>query len=137
MKKGLMITGKSCRLSIHSILAALMLVVYSTGAISIDLVHHILHDHAQPALHTGELEKNACHRALYHQDKENGCSHQAHITNAEKCKYNHIVFQPNQLITPQAITRSVFEDHFAFSFYRFTVCETNLFSEFLRGPPAV
>jgi hypothetical protein len=125
------------RLNVRGLLAALLLAVYATGAIGIDLFHHSLHDHSDKALHTEEAEKDPCHLSIYHLDKEDGCDHKTHLTKAEKCKYSHVVFQSNQLLVHPTTTKPSFADCFTPSFYHFCVEETSSLTLSLRGPPVM
>ncbi len=118
-------------------MAALMLAVYATGAIGVDFFHHSLHDHAGQVVHTEEAETDPCHLSIYHQDREDGCEHKAHITKADKCKYSHVVFQSNQLLLTQPIIATPScGDSFVLSLYCFCPTGINCLTQYLRGPPA-
>jgi len=123
------------RFSVRAVIAALMLVIYTTGTTGIDLFHHLFHDHAAPPLHTEVSEQDPCHRFIYHQDKENGCNHKAHLTKAEKCKFSHVVFQSSQLLVHSAFTESSFADYSVPGYYYFCDSKTDCITQSLRGPP--
>ena len=127
--------GKRYRLNFRSGLAAFMLVIYATGTISVDVIHHTLHDHASVELHSGEIEKDSCHRTLYHDDGTNGCDHKAHFKATAKCKYSHVVFQSLQLIAPQTVSKEVFKDLLVLFSYQLSVLESPSRAQPLRGPP--
>jgi hypothetical protein len=42
-------------------------------------------------LHSSEEEKDPCHRAIYHDAKQQGCDHKTHVTSVKKCPLCHIV----------------------------------------------
>lgn len=109
--------------------------IYTVGAISTDFVHHLVHDHSVPAWHAPALEEDPCHRSIFHHDNAHGCEHQAHFRNTEKCKYNHLVFQANQLVTSDTTTEQVFEACAGLSIFSFSFSETGSQTRFLRGPP--
>jgi len=61
--------------------ALLMLACYVVIFFQINLVHHIHHDASdhQHVHHDVETESDACHRAIYHPEENDGCDHDAHI----------------------------------------------------------
>lgn len=135
VKSFLTIRCKRYRLSLQSMVAAVILIVYATGAISIDFLHHVVHDHYDQAAHTEVLEQDPCHRALFHNDAADGCDHNAHFTAAEKCKFSHVVFQPLQLIAPQGVPGETFGELPSACSFKSWNPESSFHTRYLRGPP--
>jgi len=79
-------------LGFQSWVTALLLLLYIGGTIGSDL-EQVLHAHTDVESHSVQNEQNACHRTIYHHEKENGCQHNAHFVKTEKCKNCHSVFQ--------------------------------------------
>lgn len=61
-----------------------LLLVFSLQFLSTDL-HRFLHHHDTESLHSSAREQDACHRAIYHAVKQEGCHHSAHITSKTTC----------------------------------------------------
>ena len=70
------------RLIFQSWMSAFLLFLYITGTISTDLVHQIIHSHADVELHSALNEKDPCHKVIYHHEKDNGCKHTSHLNKA-------------------------------------------------------
>ena len=68
----------------------LLLLLYLTGNVQVESFHEIFHSF-EKALHSHEEEKDPCHRAIYHDEKEKGCEHKTHFTPIKKCPLCHVV----------------------------------------------
>ena len=79
---------KNQRMRIFS--AWLLLLLYLTGNVQVESFHKIFHSFEQ-ALHSTEVEKDPCHRAIYHDAKQKGCDHKTHVTAIKKCPLCHII----------------------------------------------
>jgi len=67
---------------IKQIGALLLLACYVIVFFQVNLIHHIQHDqsdHHSHVHHDVETESDACHRAIYHPEENDGCSHETHI----------------------------------------------------------
>ncbi len=66
---------------VRRISALLMLSCYVLVFFQINLIHHVHHDAEDHhhVHHDEEAEQDACHRAIYHQEQGDGCTHDAHI----------------------------------------------------------
>lgn len=58
--------------------------LYLAGISGVARLHRLSHTH-EVVSHTGEQEKDPCHRALYHQDLDHGCHHETHLTVSDSC----------------------------------------------------
>lgn len=123
--------------SIRSLFSVFLLVIYVVGAIGVDLLHHYIHNHQDTEVHSSIVEKDPCHRSIFHGERENGCDHKAHFTSTEKCKVGHVIFQTQQELT-RAYTRvAVTESTPVIFAYRVSLTTTSLNQPHLRGPPVV
>lgn len=68
----------------------LLLLLYLTGNVQVESFHELFHSFER-ALHSQEEEKDPCHRAIYHDEKEKGCEHKTHFTPIKKCPLCHVV----------------------------------------------
>lgn len=78
-------TGNTIKMRTRGFFICLLLALYLCGTSGFEILHHIIHLHEHAVEHTEQAEEDPCHRALYHQDKENGCEHRSHIVVADKC----------------------------------------------------
>ena len=69
--------------------ALLLLLLYLTGNVQVESFHKVFHSFEQ-ALHSSDEEKDPCHRAIYHDSKQQGCDHKTHVTAVKKCPLCHI-----------------------------------------------
>lgn len=76
--------------SMRTISVLLLLLVYFVGSVQIESIHSIFHD-VELALHSSEQEEDPCHRAIYHDAKDDACDHATHITAVKKCPLCHVV----------------------------------------------
>jgi hypothetical protein len=70
--------------------ALLLLLLYLAGNVQVESFHQVFHSFEQ-ALHSSDQEKDPCHRAIYHDSKQEGCDHKTHFTAVKKCPLCHIV----------------------------------------------
>jgi len=68
----------------------LLLLLYFTANVQVESFHRVFHS-LEKALHSLEQEKDPCHRAIYHEVKNEGCDHKTHVTAIKKCSLCHIV----------------------------------------------
>lgn len=71
--------------------AIFFLLIYGLGAIEVAGIHEALHAED----HTEALEKDPCHRSVFHQTKDS-CEHPTHITAQKKCYLCHLIFQNDE-----------------------------------------
>ena len=81
----------------------LLLLLYVLSVLQIESVHMLFHAHDQVELHTQEQEKDLCHRAIYHGEKENDCGHKTHVKKSDKCSLCAVVFS-GAIIQPENLT---------------------------------
>jgi hypothetical protein len=85
--------------TVKTVSAVLLLLLYFTGSVQVESLHNAFHSFEQ-ALHSTEQEEDPCHRAIYHDEKENACEHKTHVTAVKKCPLCHVVpFSDQQLGT--------------------------------------
>ncbi len=131
------IFDKRVRMNFRSLFSAFLLLIYASGTISVDLVHHAIHNHGDSEVHSAIAEKDACHRTIFHQDTKNGCHHQTHVTKVEKCKFSHVVFQAQQLLTRERTPLVAYESAAFFISCYAPLTTTCLQEPHLRGPPMI
>ena len=74
----------------RKIFALLLLLLYLVGNVEVESFHKAFHSFEQ-ALHSSQDEKDPCHRAIYHNSKQNSCDHKTHLTAVKKCPLCHLV----------------------------------------------
>lgn len=84
-----------------------LLLAYGLQGVSIEFLHGFVHDHAAESVHTIEAESDACHRNIYHGDKENGCRHTAHVKKNNKCSFSEFC-SASKHIAPERIATQLF-----------------------------
>ncbi|MBT1689075.1 hypothetical protein [Dawidia soli] len=80
-----------------SLFAFLLLFLYLAGNLQPEALHHLSHNDEADA-HTAVMEKDPCHRALYHAALGDGCEHTAHYTTPKKCAACHLIFHAAHLV---------------------------------------
>ena len=70
----------------------------------------LFHQHQSFVSHSTEEENDACHRAIYHIEKENACKHESHISKNERCSDCHLICYPDQIIVRSLFVQSVKAD---------------------------
>jgi hypothetical protein len=70
--------------------AIFLLLLYFAGNVQFETFHDIVHSLEQ-SLHSAEQENDPCHRAIYHEVKNDGCDHETHFTEIEQCPLCHVV----------------------------------------------
>ena len=70
--------------------ALLLLFLYFAGNVQVESFHKAFHTFEQ-VLHSSDQEKDPCHRAIYHDSRQQGCDHKTHVTAVKKCPLCHIV----------------------------------------------
>lgn len=78
--------------SLVTYLSIPFLLLYLVGTVELDSFHSLFHSNEEVVLHSAQQEANSCHNAIYHQQKNNVCQHQSHITQLKKCPLCHVVF---------------------------------------------
>lgn len=73
-----------------------LLVIYLLGNVQISLVHQLTHVHHTTA-HTAAAEADACHRAVYHGEVDDGCTHTEHMVNDEQCTLCDMIYKSDQI----------------------------------------
>jgi hypothetical protein len=69
--------------------ALVLLLLYLVGNVQLESFHKVFHSFEQ-ALHSSDQEKDPCHRAIYHDSRQEGCDHKTHVTAVKKCPLCHI-----------------------------------------------
>lgn len=88
--------------TIGKMLPLFFVVLYVVGTTHIEWVHSFAHEHANGVLHSGEEEKDPCHRSIYHNDIEHGCHHDSHLIVSDKCKMCDLVSHGDYVFLPPA-----------------------------------
>lgn len=86
--------------------AAFLLLLYITGNVQFESFHQVFHS-LEKSLHSSEQEKDPCHRAIYHDTKDEGCDHKTHVTAVKKCPLCHVVPFNDQYIFASTSFQSV------------------------------
>ena len=88
---------KGKRGSLMTYLSIPFLLLYLAGTVQFDSLHSLFHFEEAAVLHSAQQEENSCHNAIYHQQKDNVCHHQSHITPLKKCPLCHAVVYSSHL----------------------------------------
>lgn len=126
--------GPSFSKRIRTFAATLLLFLYVLGNVQVESFHQVFHS-LEKALHSSEQEKDPCHRAIYHDEKENGCDHDTHLTAVKTCPMCHVVpFNDQYFIVATSRVSPVISDTVA---EHFVSGEQIIFSLSLpsRAPP--
>lgn len=75
----------------------LLLTIYMCGSAGSGLFHRLFHGHESLIAHTPELEKDPCHRVVYHYEKDNVCQHESHFGVYETCGHCDILCNHDQI----------------------------------------
>ncbi len=84
---------------------SLLLLLYLAGNVHVESFHEAFHS-LEKSLHSVEQEEDPCHRAIYHEVKNDGCDHKTHVTEIKQCPLCHVVpinvqhFEPSQSFEP-------------------------------------
>jgi hypothetical protein len=118
-------------------LCTLLLAFYVTGPSQFELLHKLIHTHDHSVSHTATQEEDPCHRAIYHNDIEKGCSHHSHIVVTDKCELCDLISHTDQILL--SISESVHSQFFSVDF---NFCSPEVLSigqSILpsRAPPAI
>lgn len=108
----------------------LLLGLYLTGNVQVESFHQFFHS-LEKALHSSEQEKDPCHRAIYHEAKNEGCNHKTHVTAVKNCPLCHVVPFNDQHF---AIGQSPLSAELFCSF--FILCIESIHSDILYDLPA-
>jgi hypothetical protein len=84
----------------------LLLFLYTAGNVQLESFHSVFHS-LEKALHSAEQEKDPCHRAIYHDAKDEGCDHKTHVTAVKECPLCHVVPFNDQLLTSDNTFESI------------------------------
>lgn len=85
---------------IKAVLCFFLLIFYLTGIAQFDALHRLFHPHDHVVAHSEALEREPCHRAIYHHDREHGCGHHAHILVTGKCALCDLITHTDQILLP-------------------------------------
>ena len=110
----------------------LLVGLYATIYVGWDMVH--AHVHQETVSHSAQIEKDSCHRSIFHGEQD---AHSSHITSLKTCASCHVISQP-----------PVFTDVLSLSFdflvfsdgsteFSFSVEQQVSFLTSPRAPPAV
>ena len=121
--------------------ALLILFSYMLVFFQINLIHHVHHDASdhQHVHHDSEAEQDACHRAIYHQNQNDGCAHDAHIiAESTACEFCDSLLSQRDLLeelVPYTGQETVVTVTSKFSQQNLPIFWSNNIP--LRGPPSV
>lgn len=86
------------RRGMGKVVAVSLLLLYIAGTSQLEWVHSFAHDQGQRVSHGDEQELDPCHRQIHHNDKEQGCDHDAHLIVSDKCQMCDLACQADQTI---------------------------------------
>jgi len=129
------ILTKSVNGSIGKILTLMLLVFYIAGTSDVELLHSLIHTHDVAATHSDEQEKDPCHRLIYHNDTEQGCSHDSHLIVSDKCEMCDLVYHGDHtmLVNPTFFTEEFSSE--LFDFYKISLDSYWAVISSSRAPP--
>jgi hypothetical protein len=85
----------------------LLLCFFLLGNVEIEAIHQFVHSHNTAVTHSKDVEKDLCHRSIYHGEVKNGCAHKSHITKSDKCEWCGINFQTDEVVAQCALVAFV------------------------------
>ena len=118
-------------------LFTLLLAFGVTGPSQFALFHKLLHSHDHSVSHSESQEKDRCHRAIYHNDIENGCGHHSHLVVTDKCDLCDMILHTDQILlsTSESLQPQFFSTDFtSCSFEIVSIGQSILPS---RAPPTI
>ena len=81
---------------VRNLLVFSLLTFYGVGYFSFTLSHRLQHSHEYELLHTEVNEGKACHRAVFHHEK-NACNHKTHLaSHEEQCILCDVIVQQDR-----------------------------------------
>jgi hypothetical protein len=135
-----MVSGKANQPLFHQIRdcsVMVLLMLYSVASLRIDSLHQFFHAENIVELHSAEQESNPCHKSIYHQQSEEGCAHQSHISQNDKCPLCEYKVTSDELLA--AFHEEVLQlpSSIYFITYSGDFFPTLPFANGLRGPPSL
>lgn len=128
-------TRKLIRTTSVAACSCFLVLAYLLGTLPVEVWHRIVHPYEQVLLHSASLEKDPCHRRIYHHDPVQGCHHKAHLTENKKCCFPAITITSAQLMPHYLVP--AFQH--AGTYYKLTDCsllaDTFLLYRSSRAPP--
>lgn len=130
------IISRRNRRSIGSMLNLLLVILYILSSSGAGILHSIVHETQQVVSHAGEDEKDPCHRSIYHNGTQGGCSHGTHFIASDKCPMCDIVFHVDQNVSI-GLSVSHSDSSEPFDLYRSRLDSHEAMISSSRAPPAV
>lgn len=121
--------------AMRQVALVLLLALYSAAALKVDSFHELFHAQEIATLHSPQQESNPCHRSVYHQESQKGCTHKSHLSENDKCSLCEFNFVPDQILFDDQPDEHVYPAQVHATCW---VELAALFSEFQqksRGPP--
>lgn len=78
--------------------SVLLLIFYVAATAQNEVLHHFFHSEDRLLLHSGEQEKDPCHRTIYHHELKRECGHDSHIILKDKCELCGIITHTKQIL---------------------------------------
>jgi hypothetical protein len=88
------IVSAKVKRAVQRLASLILLFVYITAISNVAR----LHAHEHEIAHMDRQEQDPCHRAMYHQDLQNGCDHDSHlVASSDDCDLcHHLTFHKDQ-----------------------------------------
>lgn len=99
------------------------------------LLHSVVHSHETAVAHSGDQERDPCHRSIYHHDRQSGCDHDSHLIVSDKCKMCDLAFHGDQTIVPHIEISSGKFDVEYFDSYKQNLAAYRAVISSSRAPP--
>lgn len=122
------------KLNLFAVVGLLFLYIFSSQINSVHLLFH--EDHEEEQIHSPSVEKDLCHRSIYHQDKE-ACDHKAHLVKQEKCELCHIHFITDHFYSFALSNRVKWHFNFDNLFLKTSLDHFHLDLFLSRAPPII
>jgi hypothetical protein len=103
LRKGLEI--KYIGTALKTIGALLFASFYLVGANQLDSFHKTFHPQESYVDHSAKAEQDGCHRTLYHAEKNDGCKHNSHFVNFDKCTLCNHFFQSDHVVPNTSLSK--------------------------------
>lgn len=118
-----------------SSLIGFLILLYLTGSLQLDSIHRLIHKHDDRSVHTIELEQNACHRSVFHQNTENSCNHPTHFSELKKCPWCFGSIQHESILTGSFALLEKSYPKKSFQHFQESLIVAETYSAGIRGPP--
>jgi len=114
-----------------------LFIFLSLGLYLFGLYGYEMHRTSHAEVHTKEVEKDPCHRSLYHQDKQAGCAHNSHYSKSDDCSLCDFIVSSRVIALPNLSFETEFVSDPGNTALAREVYQTDRSGLSSRAPPAI